>query len=175
MLKKIGHVIDYLLDNVSYILVGTTGIAIIVMAFSATYGVIRRYIFNNPEPYSYEISCMLLLFSFVFAVAGLERHGRHITCDIMIVHLSAKAQNIISNIIGSIAGLFVCTILTWKGLESALFSLQLREVSSSSWSVILFPIKILIPIGYGLLCLVLLAKLYRGISFIKRGEKRYEG
>lgn len=165
-LKKLGRNFDYLLDRVTYVLVGITGIFIILMAFTATFGVIKRYAFKSPEAISYEISCILLLFSFIFAIAGLERHGQHITCDVLSTRLSKSAKNITLNIIGSIAGLFFCGILTWQSLNNAMYSFQAGEVSASAWAIPLFPIKIMIPAGYGLLFLVLLIKLYRGITSI---------
>jgi TRAP-type C4-dicarboxylate transport system permease small subunit len=163
---------EYLVERVSHLFWVISGTLIVVMVFTATYGVIRRYAFNDPEPYSYEISVICLLWSFVFAVAELERQGRHIRVDIISGRLPEVAQNVILNIIAPIAGLFVCVILTWKGWNTAWFSLQINEVSSSAWAVPLFPVKVIVPIGYGLLCLVLIIRLYRGIASLKSGAKK---
>ena len=168
LLKKTGQKIDYLIDRFTYVLVGITGIFIILMAFTATFGVVKRYAFKSPEPISYELSCILLLFSFIFAVAGLERHGKHITCDILSTHISKKAKNITLNIVGSIAGLFFSGVLMWQSWNNAIYSFHASEVSSSAWAIPLFPIKIMIPIGYGLLVLVLLIKIYLGFTSLKK-------
>ena len=151
-----------------------SGVLIVIMMFSATYGVVRRYAFNSPEPYSYEISTMFLLFSFVFAISAVERLGRHIRVDFVSSHLPEHAQHVIVNIIAPLMGLFFAFMLTWKGVEISLFSLKIGEVSSSSWREPLFPIKLMVPVGYTLLVLVLLARIYRGFAYLKGGAKKRE-
>ena len=172
MANKVKQTVVHLIENASYLLWGISGILILVMVFAATYGVMRRYAFNNPEPYSYEVSIICLLWCFVLAVAELEKQGRHIRVDIIAGRLPEIAQNIILNIIAPIAGLFICVILTWRGWTTAMFALRISEVSSSAWAVPLFPVKVIVPIGYGLLCLILLIRLSRGIASLKSGTKK---
>ncbi|MBA7563193.1 hypothetical protein ES708_04846 [subsurface metagenome] len=172
MTNKIKQIVERLIEYASRLFWLISGFLIVVMVFSAAYGVIRRYAFNDPEPYSYEISVICLLWCFVFAVAELERQGRHIRVDIVSGHLPEVAQNIILNVIAPILGLFVCVILTWKGWTTAWYSLRISEVSSSAWGVPLFPVKLMVSIGFGLLCLVLIVRLYRGIASLKGGTKR---
>ena len=73
------------------------------------------------------------------------------------------------NVVGPLLGLVFCSVLTWEGWTVAMYSLEIGERSMSVWAVPLFPVKILIPAGYGLLCLVLVLKIIRGfLSFGKR-------
>ncbi len=160
---------ERIIDKASHIFLVLSGILIVVMMFTATYGVLRRYAFNNPEPYSYEVSIMFLLFSFVFAISAVERLGRHIRVDFITSRLSERAQHIIINIIAPIMGLFFAFMLTWKGVEVAMFSLEIGEVSSSSWGEPIFPIKLMVPIGYALLLLVLLGRIYSGFASLRKG------
>ena len=174
MTNKVKQKVDRIIERASHAFLVLSGILIVIMMFSATYGVVRRYAFGSPEPYSYEISTMFLLFSFVFAISAVERLGRHIRVDIVSSRLPESAQHVILNIIAPIMGLFFAYILTWKGVEVSLFSLQIGEVSSSSWREPLFPIKIMVPVGYTLLVLVLLARIYRGFAYLKGGAKKGE-
>jgi TRAP-type mannitol/chloroaromatic compound transport system permease small subunit len=51
-----------------------------------------------------------------------------------------------------------------------MYSLKINEKSMSVWGEPLFPVKILIPICYGLLVLVILNKFYRNISsYLSKG------
>lgn len=163
MIKKL----DQIIDKASDVLLVLSGTLIVVMIFTATYGVARRYVFNSPEPYSYEISTMFLLFSFVFAISAVERLNRHIRVDFISSHLSERTQHVILNIIAPIMGLFFAIILTWKGIEVSLFSLKIGEVSSSSWREPLYPIKFMVPVGYAMLILVLLSKICKGFTSLK--------
>ena len=157
--RKVINVVDW----ASRIFLGLSGVLIVIMVFLTSYGVIRRYAFNSPEPYSYELNVIFLLFSFVFAVSAVEMQDRHIRVDFIINRLPYIIQQVLLNIIAPLMGLFCCLLLTWKSLDNSLFSLSIGEVSSSIWKVPLFPIKIMVPIGYALLGFALLARIYKGL------------
>jgi TRAP-type C4-dicarboxylate transport system permease small subunit len=170
--KKIKGIAENLVNYTSHIFLTISGILIVLMVLSSTYGVIRRYMFNNPEPYSYEITIIFLIWCFVFGVAELERKEQHIRVDIISSHLPKNIQNILTSIVTPIAGLFISSLFTWKGWVNAWYSLQISEVSSSVWEVPLFPVKIIIPICFGVLSIVLLMRLYHGIvSLSKLSQK----
>jgi TRAP-type mannitol/chloroaromatic compound transport system permease small subunit len=173
LVSEVKGKIDKIINRASHIFLVLSGVLIVIMMFTATYGVVRRYAFHSPEPYSYELSTMFMVFTFVFAISAVERLDRHIRVDFISSHLSGYWQHIILNIIAPIMGLFFTFVLTWQGLDVALFSLKIGEVSSSSWREPLFPIKLMVPVGYALLGLVLLTRIYKGIASLKkyrRGE-----
>ena len=172
MINKVKEKVDRIIERASHVFLVLSGILIVIMMFSATYGVVRRYVFGSPEPYSYEISTMFLLFSFVFAISAVEKLGRHIRVDFVSGRLPERAQHVILNIIAPLMGLFFAYMLTWKGVEVSLFSLQIGEVSSSSWREPLFPIKLMVPIGYTMLVLVVLTRIYKGFASLKGNTKK---
>ncbi|MBN1831095.1 MAG: TRAP transporter small permease [Deltaproteobacteria bacterium] len=154
---------DRVIEHISNAFTVLSGVLIVLMAFLASYGVIRRYVFNSPEPYSYEMSMMFLLWTFVLALAYLEKLDSHLRVDFFVALLPKKIRSFILNVIGPLAGLVFCAILTWEGWTVAMYSLETEEKSMSIWAVPLFPVKIVVPIGYGLLCVVLLLKIVQGI------------
>jgi TRAP-type C4-dicarboxylate transport system permease small subunit len=133
----------------------------VLMALTSTYGVVRRYLFGSPDPHVYELNLICLLLCFVLAVSGVERLNRHIRVDLIATRMPRSAQSILLNIIGPIVGLLLCVVFTWKGWGDAWHAFSIGQKSSSAWPVPLSPIKFIIPIGYGLLCLVLISRLYR--------------
>jgi TRAP-type C4-dicarboxylate transport system permease small subunit len=155
--------VDRVIEHISNAFTVLSGVLIVLMAFLASYGVIRRYVFESPEPYSYELSMMFLLWTFVLALAYLEKLDGHLRVDFFVVILPKKIRAFILNVIGPLAGLIFCAVLTWEGWTVAMYSLETREKSMSIWAVPLFPVKIVVPIGYGLLCVVLLLKIIQGI------------
>jgi len=52
-----------------------------------------------------------------------------------------------------------------------MFSLRIGERSMSSWAEPLFPVKVMIPIGYGFLFLVAISQLFQGIFSL---AKKYQ-
>jgi TRAP-type C4-dicarboxylate transport system permease small subunit len=152
-----------------------SGVLILAMSLLSTYGVGRRYLLHSPEPYSYEFSTILLVACVVFAVAGLQRHRRHLRVDFVASYLSTSVQSILINIVTPGLALFYVAIITWQSWNNALYSMSIGETSQSSWQEPLFPVKLFVPIGMALLCLVLVAQLSRGmaslIEMIKKKQR----
>ena len=119
---------------------------------------------------------MFLLFSFVLAVPELERVDRLLRVDIISDRLPTLANQLVLNIISPILGLVFCILLTWKGGVDAFHALRTGQESLSAWPVPLGPVKSVIPLGYCLLCIVLLFRLTRGVSsiFMKNPAKGKE-
>jgi TRAP-type C4-dicarboxylate transport system permease small subunit len=140
---------------------------LVAMAFLAAYGSIRRYAFNAPEPVSYELSKMFLLLSFVLAVAAVEKQDRFLRCDLLLERFSENVRNIISNILSPILGITFFGITTWICFSDSFRAYTIDQRSQSAWPVPLFPIKLMIPVGYGFLCFVLLIRLARGLLRLK--------
>jgi len=141
------------------------------MGFAITYGVVMRYAFHAPEPYSYEFSAMFLLFSGVLAVAGVERLDRNVRNDLISTRYPPLIKVIVLSIIFPLLALLFVGILTWKSVGNALYALQIGQISASPWAVPLAPIKFVIPFGYILLCLILIGKFIQGFTF--RGCLKY--
>jgi TRAP-type C4-dicarboxylate transport system permease small subunit len=167
MEEKVKRVFDPWIERINLVFVVFSGVLITIMGFLSTYGAIRRYAFRSPEPVSYEFSCMFLLISFVLAIAAVERQNRFLRCDLLLERFPEKIRNLVSNIISPIMGIAFFGIITWFSFGDALHALEIGQVSRSAWPVPLFPIKFIIPIGYGFLCLVLLVRLAFGLFSLK--------
>ncbi|MBN2243868.1 MAG: TRAP transporter small permease [Acidobacteria bacterium] len=149
--------------RISGVLLAASGVMILMMALAATYGVARRYLFRSPEPYSYEISMMLLLWCFVLSVAAVQRQQRHLRGDFILNRMPRSIRFFVNALLSPLLALLSSAVLAWKGWEAAMFSLRIGERSNSAWSEPLFPVKALIPAGYGILFLVALIQFFQGI------------
>ncbi len=49
-----------------------SGILILIIGLLTTYGVGKRYIFNNPDPYTYEMSIIFLVACILLALPGIQ-------------------------------------------------------------------------------------------------------
>lgn len=165
--NKIKKIVDPWIGRINQVFVVIAGALIVIMGFLSTYGALRRYAFRNPEPVSYEFSCMFLLITFVLAIAAVERQDRFLRCDILLERFPQTMRHIVSNIISPIMGITFFGIITWISFGDALRALEIGQVSRSAWPVPLFPVKLFIPIGYGFLCLVLLFRLVFGLFEIR--------
>ena len=169
MFKRVLQTLDTVTERVSYIFIYISGFLAVVMACLATFGVIKRYVLNDPEPYTYEISTIFLLVGVIFAIPYVQQVRRNLRVDVIANRLPKAVQDILANIVTPLLGLFFLVPMVWKSWEAAFYSLRIGERSPTIWSPYLFPIKITIPIGVALLCFVLLIQLCHGVnSLIQR-------
>lgn len=171
MMRVIRKLDDWI-GRISQFLMLVTGVLVLLMAFLATYGVIRRYAFVSPEPYSYELSTVCLLWSGVLAVAGVEWLDRNVRNDLVSSHFPQAMKDVVLGFIGPLLALIFCAVLTWKSVENALYALDIGQVTASPWALPLAPIKFVIPFGYTLLCLVLISKVCHGFTLVKNVVQR---
>ena len=163
MVRKIASLLNSIVMKTSTVFVVIAGIQLVLMVFVATYGVVMRYFFHAPEPISYEVGTIFLLWTYVFAMAEVEKDDEHITSDIFTQLMPVKVRRFLKKIISPILGIVFCTVLTWKGWSAAMYSVKIREISMSVWAEPIYPVKIMIPICYGLVVLVLISKFYKNI------------
>jgi TRAP-type C4-dicarboxylate transport system permease small subunit len=172
LFKKVMQNIDHILERASDYGLLVSGALILIMAFLSTYAVTRRYLLHIPEPYSYEIGMSMLIACVVLAIAGLQRQGKHLRVDFITNRFSEGVQAVLANIFVPILALFYIGILTWQSWDVAWYSLKIHETSQSVWQEPLFPIKFVVPIGSGLLWLILLAQLIRGVTSLAQSLKK---
>jgi TRAP-type mannitol/chloroaromatic compound transport system permease small subunit len=163
--------LDHAIGRASLFLMMVSGIMVLLMAWGESYGVVKRYVFHSPDPFAYELSTMFLLFSGVLAVAGVEWLDRHVRNDMIASRFPRSARNIVLKTIFPLMALIFCAVLTWKSLGNALYALEIGQVSQSPWALPLAPIKFVIPLGYTLLCLVLVGKFVKGIALLRGGKE----
>jgi len=167
LLTRVIRKLDNGIGRISHLLMLVSGILILLMAWVQTYGVVKRYVYHSPDPFAYELSTMFLLFCGVLAVAGVERLDRHVRNDIVASRFPQRMRVIVLHTLFPLLALIFCSVLTWKSLGNALYALEIGQVTQSTWALPLAPIKFVIPLGYTLLCLVLLGKFCRGINMLK--------
>ena len=164
MFRKAIHVLDYLLQKVTVLFVVLAGLMTVFMIFVTTYGVVMRYFFRRPEPVSYELATILLIWGFLYAISYVEMRGEHIRADIFVPLMPEGMIKFLHGIVAPILALIYCIVLTWKGWTNAMYSLSINEKSLSIWEEPLFPVKIMVPICYALLTLVVVRTLIKGID-----------
>jgi TRAP-type C4-dicarboxylate transport system permease small subunit len=169
---KILKILDKTLEYLSNGALLLSGILLLAMAINVTYGVVTRYVFSNPSIIAIEMTKILMIPALVLAVSYVQRNNRHLRVDFLSNRFSQTVQNIVFEIFVPITGLCVGYILVWKGWDSAMYSFQTHERSMAVWSEPLFPVRFMIPIGYGLLCLVMFAQLFKGIGTLFTGKKK---
>jgi len=121
---------------------------------------IARYIFNSPTVWSVEVSKFVFGAYFLLGGGYVLLTGGHVRMDILYSRWPSRRQALTD------AGFFVFFIIfigcaLWSSTEHAITSTMMMQRSGTPWHPYLWPIKIIVAIGF-------LLMLLQGISqFIK--------
>lgn len=163
--------IDSLFERITRVLWLFSGAAIVLMAFVVGYGAFTRYALRNPDPYSYGITCILMLACVMFSIPYTQRLGRHLRIDLLDHFFSVKVRGILLNIAAPFVGLIFCSVLAWKSWDAAMFALKISQITTSALTVPTFPLRIMITICIGILCLLLLMQILRHLALLLKDHK----
>ena len=168
------RLLDKIVDILSKIALTLGGLLLLAMAINVTYGVVARYVFNSPSVYAMELTKILMIPALVLAVAYVQRYDKHLQVDFLSIRFPEKFRLILLQVIVPLLGMAVVFVLVWKGWESAMYSYSIHETSYSSWAEPLWPARIAIPIGYGLLFVVMVSQVIKAVARLLAIVKRTE-
>jgi TRAP-type mannitol/chloroaromatic compound transport system permease small subunit len=135
-----------------------------------TYEVFARYGFNRPTIWAYDVTYMLYGAHFMLGAAYTLFRGGHIRTDIFYQNWSPRTRGTVDALLYLLLFFPGMALFFWMGLQEALHSLDIREVSDSSpWRPPIYPFKAVIPISVLLLII-------QGLSeFLKSAYAAYSG
>lgn len=146
-----------------------SGGLVLIMMVAVIREVVGRYLFANPSDWSLELSCYLVVAMGYLSAAFTELKGRHIRIDILYDRMKGKTK-LVADIIIAAVGLLWSSVLVWQGGLMAFHSLATNARSETIMEWPLFPAQVMVPMGASLLCLVLIAKIIRGVYSLVRPE-----
>jgi len=143
------------------------------MTIIAVYEVTMRYVFNRPTTWAWDVNVQLFALIVVFGAGNTLLQKGHVIMDILVSHLSKKAQLII-NIAVYIVFISTLGIVAWQTSIFAQRSILVRERASTLLSPPVYPLKIAIFIGVTFLWLLavrlFLTDLLAFLDLDKKGE-----
>ena len=163
---------DHVIEKVGDWALLVSGILILIMGFLTTYGVGKRYIFHNPDPYTYEVSIIFLVACILLCLPGIQWNRRNLRVDFILNHLPTRWQNIIGEIFTSVLALIFVSVVIWKSWGIFIFSVHSGQTSQSAWQEPLWPVKLMIPVCMAWLFLTILSQLVHAAIHLARGTTR---
>jgi TRAP-type mannitol/chloroaromatic compound transport system permease small subunit len=145
----------------------TVSWALFIAVLICTGNALVRYIFNTSSNAWLEIQWYLFSAVFLFASSYTLRRNEHVRIDVIVSHLSKRTQ-VWVDIFGFVLFLLPITlIILYYGVPYAWLSIQNQEVSSNAGGLILWPAKLMIPIGFFLLTLQGISELIKRIGYLQ--------
>jgi TRAP-type mannitol/chloroaromatic compound transport system permease small subunit len=128
---------------------------------------IVRYTFNTSSNAWLEIQWYLFGAIFLLAASYTLRRNEHVRIDVIVGRFSKRTQVWI-DVFGFIFFLLPATLLIlYFAVPFAMESVRNQEVSSNAGGLIVWPAKILIPIGFLLLTLQGISELIKRVGFLR--------
>lgn len=125
-----------------------------------------RYALNMSSNSWLEIQWYLYGAVFLLGASYTLRHNEHVRIDVVAGHFSKRTQVWI-DIFGFLFFLLPVTLLIlYYSIPYATLSIQNQEYSSNSGGLIIWPAKLLIPVGFLLLTLQGLSELIKRVGYL---------
>ncbi len=144
---------------------------LMILTFGTTYEVVVRYAFNAPTSWAFDFSYLMYGAMFYMAGAYTLSRGGHVRADMFYRLWRPRTQatvELVLYIVFFFPGILALVISGWHyGYDS----MRIFESSvNSPAGVPIWPLKMLIPFGAGLLALQGVAEMLRCVQCLQNGE-----
>ena len=161
-LLRLSRLIDWINERVGRAVMWLVLVAVVISAGNA----LVRKLFNTSSNALLEIQWYLFAAIFMLAAGYTFLRNEHVRIDILTSRLSARGQNVV-DILGIVFFLLpMAVLILWLSWPIVMTSLASGEMSQNSGGLLRWPVKMLLPLGLGLLVLQALSELVKRIAFL---------
>lgn len=163
MFMSLSRLIDKLnekiADTVSWALLA----AVVICAANA----LIRYTMNISSNAWLEIQWYLYAAMFLLASSHTLKRDEHVRIDVIVGRFSKRAQVWI-DLFGFVLFLMpICLLILYYAIPFAKLSIESGEMSSNAGGLIVWPAKLLVPVGFALLVLQGFSEIIKRIAFLR--------
>jgi TRAP-type mannitol/chloroaromatic compound transport system permease small subunit len=143
---------------------------LMILTFGTSYEVFVRYVLNEPTSWAFDFSYLMYGAMFYMAGAYTLSRGGHVRADMFYRLWRARTQATVELVLYIVFFFPGVTALVISGWPYGFDSMKIREVSvNSPAGVPIWPLKMLIPFGAGLLVLQGVAEVLRCVICLREG------
>jgi TRAP-type mannitol/chloroaromatic compound transport system permease small subunit len=162
VLLALSRAIDAFTERVGRLVYWLVLIVVLISAANATV----RKAFNYSSNSYLEIQWYLFSVIFLFGAGYTLLRNEHVRIDIIQGRLSPRAQNWI-DVVGIVLFLMpMSLIIMWLSWPLFLDSLARHEVSTNAGGLIIWPARLMVPVGFALLIIQGVSELIKRIAFL---------
>jgi TRAP-type mannitol/chloroaromatic compound transport system permease small subunit len=161
----------YAIDQLSKTIGHAFAWCIIILALGTTYEVFVRYLLNDPTSWAFDFSYIMYGALFFMAGAYTLSRGGHVRADMFYRLWRPRTQATVELVLYILFFFPGVISLMYSGWAYGTESMKIREMSiNSPVGIPIWQIKMLIPIGGGLVALQGLAEVLRCLVCFKEGQ-----
>jgi len=162
-LLNLSRLIDRATDKLGHALYWLVLVTVLISAANATV----RKLFNYSSNAYLEVQWYLFSVIFLFLAGYTLLHNEHVRIDIVTGRLSARARAWI-DVLGTIFFLLpMSLIILWLSWPLFVDSWQRNEVSTNAGGLIIWPARLMVPVGFFLLIVQALSELIKRFAFLR--------
>ena len=157
-------------DSVSLWSGKAVALLLLPIAGVMTFEVIARYAFNAPTVWSTEVVVMFAGTLYIIGGAYTQQLRGHISVDTLFDYMSPRWQTITRVFLHFPVFCLYVGVLLWAGTEFAWDSMTENERSGSLWNPIIWPYKLVVPLGAMLILLQGTVQFIRDVRNLLTGD-----
>ncbi|KAA3652629.1 MAG: sugar transporter [Proteobacteria bacterium] len=162
LLLKFAALIDWINTRVGQFTIWLVLAASVISAGNA----FSRYGFSLSSNAMLEVQWYLFAAVFTLCAGYTFLRNQHVRIDLISNRLSAKARNWV-DVVGIVLFLIpVAVMIMWMSWPGFVDSYVNMEESSNAGGLIRWPVRLLIPVGFGLLALQAVSELIKRVAFL---------
>ena len=161
-LLGLAHLIDAVNERVGRITIWLVLVATLISAGNA----LARYVLSDSSNAWLEIQWYLFGAIFLLGAGYTLKHNGHVRIDIVYGRLGPRGQAWIDLLGGLFFLLPLAGLMAWLAWPIFLDSWRTMEYSSDSGGLLRWPVKLLLPLGFGLLALQGVAEIIKRIGVL---------
>ncbi len=140
----------------------------LIAVFGYYYEVMARFVFNSPTNWLHESMFLMFGMQYILCGAYAYKEDQHVRVDVLLCQVVDPRGKAAADIFTSIFFFIFTITLLWTTTRFAMDSISMGEHSFTEWGLPYWPIKLMMPIGAGLLVLQGIAKLIKDIMLVTR-------
>ena len=154
------------IDKLNEAIAGFVSWALLAAVIICAVNALVRYTFKMSSNAWLEIQWYLFAAVFMLASAHTLKRDEHVRIDVITGHFSRRTQVWI-DLAGYLLFLLpVCLLIFYYGIPFFRYSLLTGESSSSAGGLIVWPAKLLVPVGFFLLLLQGVSEIIKRIAYL---------
>ena len=162
MFMALSRLIDGLNEKIAEAVSWALLAAVLICAGNA----VIRYAFSISSNAWLEIQWYLYAAMFMLASAYTLKRDEHVRIDVIVGRFSKRTQVWIDLFGFLFFMLPICALILWYGIPYAALALESGEMSSNAGGLIVWPAKVLVPLGFALLILQAISEIIKRIAFL---------
>jgi TRAP-type mannitol/chloroaromatic compound transport system permease small subunit len=164
-MKRFTEIIDKIVQKQGEV----SSLLMVVLVVLIGYEVVRRYFFNAPTIWGLELTTFIFGVHFVMGYGYTELFDGHVRVDIFSSKFPQKIQDILYIVLTTVITLPLVGLLGIWAWDNAIISTKILEDLSSAWAPPIWPVKLLMALGFTFLFLQVLSNLIK--RFLIVGQK----